>query len=154
VPFLLAPLVYFFTGVAPLAAYDVDFYARAVPFLALNRLALLVGTWGVSSTRGEQYYLAFFWVNLRALADVLQGRPVRFHVTPKTRESRRFLGLAAPHLALIALTVAAAVVGGLRVARGDADASAYVVNVFWCALNVWSLSPLLVAALRKREDAA
>ena len=151
VPFLFAPIVYFFTGVAPVAAYDTDFYLRAVPFLVMNRLALLIGTWGVNSTRGEQYFLAFFWVNLKALSDVLQGQPIKFKVTPKTRESRRHLELAWPHLVVIGLTLAGFVVGWLRVLRGGAHASAFVVNAFWCAMNLWALSPLVFAALDKEK---
>ena len=153
VPFLLSPLLYFFTGIAPVAAYDSDFYLRAVPFLALNRVAIMVGTWGISTTRGEQYFLAFFWVNLRALSEVLQGKPIKFKVTPKTQDANRHLELAVPHLFVIGLTVAGALVGGLRVLHGGAHPAAYVVNLFWCALNVWSLSPLVVAAARKVEVA-
>ncbi len=153
VPFLLAPPIYFFTGLAPVGSYDVAFYGHALPFLLMNRLAFMLGSWGVDSTRGEQYYLAFFWVNLRAILDVLRGKPIKFQVTPKTRDARRFVSLAWPHLVLIALTVGGAIFRGVQVARGTAAPSAYVANVFWGANNVWSLWPLVLAAVRRQEAA-
>lgn len=153
VPFLLAPLIYFFTGATPVHTYDAAFYAHALPFLLFNRVAFMLGTWGVPSTRGEQYYLAFFWVNLRALFDVLTGKPIKFQVTPKTRAAKRFVSLAWPHLTLLGLTVAGALLRGLAVWRGVGEPSAYVANLFWSANNFWALSPLILAAVRKQEEA-
>lgn len=151
VPFLLAPVIYFFTGQTPVDTYDAAFYAHAMPFLLFNRVAFMLGTWGVPSTRGEQYYLAFFWVNLRAISDVLRGKPIKFQVTPKTREARRLVSLAWPHLTLMVLMAAGAIYRGLLVAHGVGRPSAYLANVFWSLNNVWSLSPLVFAALRRQE---
>jgi cellulose synthase (UDP-forming) len=150
VVFLLSPIAYCFTGIAPLAAYDSVFLAHLVPFLVMNRLALAVGTWGVSTYRGEQYYLAFFWLNLRALADVLRRKAIRFHVTPKTRQAGTFLALVRPQLALIALTLAGLGYGGTLLATGvRTNVAGYLTNVFWSLSNVVSLSAIVRAALRK-----
>lgn len=154
VPFLLAPIIYFFTGKAPVSAYEADFYAHALPFLICNRVAFMLGTWGVPSTRGEQYYLAFFWVNLRALADVIRGKPIKFHVTPKTRSANRFVALAWPHLTLMGLMLLGALWRGWKVAHGVGPASALLANVFWSLNNAWSLLPLTVAAVRRNEGEA
>ena len=152
VVFLLAPIVYFFTGIAPLDTYDAAFYGHLLPFLVLNRLAYMVGTWGVNTWRGEQYYLGFFWLNIKALLDVLLGKPVKFHVTPKTREAKRFLGLVWPHLLLVALTVAGAVFMGVRIGfLGKGDVAAYIANIFWSTNNVLSLLPILHAAVRQPQ---
>ncbi len=152
VAFLLAPIVYFFTGVAPLATYDAAFYGHLLPFLVINRLAYMVGTWGVNTWRGEQYYLAFFWLNIKALLDVVESKPVKFHVTPKTREAQRFLGLVWPHLALLALTVLGAVFMGMRIfVFGEGDVAAYIANCFWSMNNVLSLLPIVHAAVRQPQ---
>jgi cellulose synthase/poly-beta-1,6-N-acetylglucosamine synthase-like glycosyltransferase len=153
VVFLLSPIVYCFTGLPPLRAYDTDFIAHLVPFLVLNRLALAIGTWGVNTLRGEQYYLALFWLNLRAMADVLRRRPIRFHVTPKTRQAGTFLSLVRPHLLLIALSVVGAAYGGLMVAVGlRGNVSGYLANLFWSGNNVAALLVIVLASLRRVQE--
>jgi cellulose synthase (UDP-forming) len=148
VVFLLAPLIYLFTGATPVAAYSNVFFAYFLPFLLFNRLAYMVGTWGVKTWRGEQYYLSFFWLNIRALLDVLDDKPIKFHVTPKTREARRFVGLVWPHLTLMGLTLVGLVYAGYRAfGLGEGDPSAFVANLFWSINNVMGLSPIVVAAL-------
>lgn len=156
VVFLLAPIVYLFTGATPVAAYSNVFFAYFLPFLLLNRLAYMLGSWGVKTWRGEQYYLSFFWLNIKALWDVLEDKPIKFHVTPKTREARRFVGLVWPHLTLMGLTAVGLVYAGYRVfAQGEGDPSAYVANLFWSINNVLSLLPIVVAALwPSSEDAS
>ena len=148
VVFLLAPILYLFTGATPVATYSAAFYGHLLPFLVINRLAYMVGTWGVKTWRGEQYYLAFFWHNLKALWDVLEDKPIKFHVTPKTREARRFAGLVWPHLTLMALMGVGLLYAGVRVfALGQGDPSAYVANFFWTVNNLLALSPIVAAAL-------
>jgi cellulose synthase (UDP-forming) len=156
VVFLLAPIVYLFTGATPVATYSSAFYAHLLPFLLANRLAYMVGTWGVRTWRGEQYYLSFFWMNLQALLDVLADKPIKFHVTPKTREARRFVGLVWPHLTLMGLMLVGLVYAGVRVFVLElGDPSAYVANFFWTVNNLLALSPIVAAALwPPSEDAA
>jgi cellulose synthase (UDP-forming) len=157
VPLMLAPLVYFFTGVTPIRAFDVAFFAHVFPFLVASRLALLAGTWGVSTWRSEQYHLAAAWLHARALAHVLARRPLRFAVTPKVRAAGRAVGLAVPHLALLAAMAAGVVIGALRLGDASpAEATAYVANLFWTVHNGACLLPFVVAALvrRRREEPA
>ncbi len=152
VPLMLAPLAYFFAGLMPVRAYDLALAAHLLPFLVASRLALLAGTWGVSTWRSEQYHLASFWLNLRALAHVVAGRPLRFTVTPKERAARRAPRLAAPHLALLAAMAAGVVVGALRLdPASPGAATAYVANVLWTVLNGACLAPFVVAALWPRR---
>jgi cellulose synthase (UDP-forming) len=151
VPLMLAPLAYFFTGVTPIRAFDVAFWARVLPFLVASRLALLAGTWGVSTWRSEQYHLAGFWLNLRAIGHVLARRPLRFVVTPKARATRRALGLALPHVALLAAMAVGIVLGAMRLhgAAPRYEATAYVANLFWTLHNGACLVPFVVAALAR-----
>ncbi|HLL55349.1 MAG TPA: cellulose synthase catalytic subunit [Myxococcaceae bacterium] len=148
--FLAAPILYLFSGVAPVATYDAAFYSHLLPFLVINKLAFMVGTWGVNTYRGEQYYLGFFWLNLRALWDVARGKTIKFHVTPKTREAKLFLNLVWPHLTVIGLTVLGLLVMGLRIMNGATNyLPPYVANVFWSANNIFSLSAIVLASVKK-----
>ncbi|MEZ4364557.1 MAG: glycosyltransferase [Kofleriaceae bacterium] len=137
---LVMPLVYFFTGISAVRAYDLPFYAHVVPFLMINRLAFLLATWEVESWRGEQYYLAFFWTNLKALIHVLRGLPVKFTVTPKAKQAGNFAALVSPHLILLAATALGIALRGVLVATGASEAGPYVVNLFW---SLWNASCLL-----------
>jgi cellulose synthase (UDP-forming) len=42
--FLLAPILYLFTGIAPLRAYTSDFYSHLLPFLVVNKIAFVAAT--------------------------------------------------------------------------------------------------------------
>ena len=150
VAFLLAPIVYLFTGASPVRAYGDQFFAHFLPFIVVNKLAFMTGTWGVPSWRGEQGYLSFFWLNLKALRDVALGKPIKFHVTPKTRQSGSFLFLVWPHVALIALTVGGLLWKGAHVLHpGSGELGAYLANLFWGLNNVMALSAMVAAALHR-----
>jgi cellulose synthase (UDP-forming) len=151
---MLAPLAFFFAGVVPVRSYDGEFAARIVPFLVASRLALMVGTWGVPTWRGEQFHLASFWLNLRALAHVIARRPLRFPVTPKIASSRRSVGLVVPHLVLLGAIAVGLVYRGALVAQplaAPGETTAYLANVFWSLHNAACLTPLVVAALAPRR---
>ena len=151
VPLLVAPLVFFFTGTPPVRAFDAAFWAHVGPFLVASRLAMWAGTWGVPTARAEQYYVASFWLHLRALGHVVLRRPLRFAVTPKVRAGRRAPALAAPHLVLLAVMGAGVVWGAFRLdLAAPGAAGAYAANVFWTLRNAWCLAPLAVAALSPR----
>jgi cellulose synthase (UDP-forming) len=155
-PLMLAPVVYLLFGVSPVRAWDGALWAHLLPFLVVSRLALWAGTWGVPTRRSEQYHLAAFWLNLRALFHVLARRPLRFAVTPKVRASRRALRLAAPHLALLAAMAIAIVAGTARLdAAAPAALGAWAANVFWTLHNGASLLPFVSAVLwpRARPEA-
>jgi cellulose synthase (UDP-forming) len=151
--FLLAPILFFFTGIAPVAAYDATFYMHIIPFLIANRLAIMVATWGVPSLRGEQYYLAFFWQNIGAMWEVICRQPIRFHVTPKTLQSGNFVGLVWPQLTIIALTLLGIGYMGWNVYTGvEKHIPAYIVNVFWSLNNCLALSVIVRAAFFQGES--
>jgi cellulose synthase (UDP-forming) len=146
IPLVLAPVVWFVTGVAPIRDLGAPFWAHLGPSVVAARLALLAGTWGTSTLRSEQYHLASFWLHLRALAHVALGRPLRFPVTPKERAPGRCLRLVAPHLALLAAMAVGVVVGAARVSAAPATAAGFVANLFWTLHNVTCLAPIVLAA--------
>jgi cellulose synthase (UDP-forming) len=152
--FLLAPIVYLFTGIAPLASYSSAFYLHALPFLVVTEIAFMVGTWGVRSWDGKASYLSFFPVNFRALWTVLRGQKIRFHVTPKDRQEGNFLGLVVPQLAVIVLTLAGLAYGGWRVFGWghDEELPNLIVNAAWGLNNVFAMLPLVRAAVWRPDD--
>ena len=152
--FLVAPIVYLFTGIAPLSAYSGDFYLHALPFIVVNELAFMVGIWGLRSWDGKASYLSFFSVNFRALWTVLRGEKIKFHVTPKERQEGSFLHLVIPQLAVIVLTLTGLIYAGLRVfVQGhDQELPNLVVNVAWGLNNVFAMLPLVRAAMWRPGD--
>ena len=151
--FLAAPVIYMFTGIAPLSSYSTDFYLHALPFLVLTELAFMVGTWGVRSWDGKASYLSFFPVNFRALWTVLRGEKIKFHVTPKDRREGTHLNLVAPQLAVIVLTLGGLAYASWRVfVQGQGqELPNLVVNLAWGLNNVVAMLPLVRAALWRPE---
>lgn len=147
--FLVAPIVYLFTGVPPLSAYSMAFYLHAIPFIVATELAFMLGTWGIRSWEGKSSYLAFFSINLRALWMVLRGQKIKFHVTPKARQEGNHLGLVLPQLAVIVLTVVGLLQAAWRVFVGNAghELPSLVLNTAWGLNNVLALLPMVRAAL-------
>lgn len=146
VPLVVAPLVWLFTGIAPVRDLGPEFWAHLAPPLVASRLALIAGTWGTSTRRSEQYHLASFWLHLRALAHVVAGRPLRFAVTPKIRAEGRCVHLVLPQVALLAAMAVALAVGAARAAAAPATAGAFVANAFWTLHNASCLLPMVLAA--------
>jgi cellulose synthase (UDP-forming) len=146
VPLVVAPLVWLFTGVAPLREVGAPFWAHLGPFLVAARIALLVGTWGISTRRSEQYHLASFWLHLRALGHVLARRPLAFPVTPKERVADHCLRYVIPHLVLLAAMAAGIAVGAARVVATPSTAAAFAANLFWTLHNASCLAPIVLAA--------
>ena len=156
VPLLLAPLAFFFVGVTPVRSFDVTFFGHFVPFLVATRLAFMVRSWRVPTWRSEQFHLAAFWLQLRALARVVTGRAIGFPVTPKMGVRHRSLRLVAPHLALLVATAAGIAYRGAHISAGVAPdvAAAYVSNVFWSLHNALCFAPFIAAAMAARPGPA
>lgn len=151
--FLLAPLVYFFTGIPPVSAYSFDFYSHVVPFLIMNELAMMVGLWGLPNWRGRSMFLALFPVNLKAFFTVLLGKKIGFPVTPKMRQSGNFVRLVAWQIGFIALSVIAMIYSALRLLLVDSDSSgAWLVNAFWSLSNIVAVSGIVMASFWSPED--
>jgi cellulose synthase (UDP-forming) len=156
IPLLLAPLAFFFLGVTPVRAFDVEFFAHFVPFLAATRVAFLVRAWRVRTWRSEQFHLAAFPLHLRALGHVLARRHIRFEVTPKIATGAPSLRLAAPHLAVLAATAVGIAWRGSQLGQGapPAETAAFVSSVFWALHNALCFAPFVAAALAFRRRPA
>ena len=117
--FLAAPLVYLFTGIAPVSSYSADFFKHAIPFFITNQLAFMVGTWGIGTWGGQVFYLSFFPINFHALWTVIRGKKINFPVTPKTRQEGSFVRLVIPQMVIMVLTGVGLVYCGIRVSLGE-----------------------------------
>lgn len=140
--FLLAPLVYLFTGIAPVAGYTSAFYLHLLPFLLALQLAFVVTTWGAATAKARAFRLALAPQQLRALWQALRG-------LQPARQERRPLRLVAPQLALVALTLAGWAVALWRVfvfGQGQ-ELPALIVNCAWSVYNLVALLAPVRAAL-------
>lgn len=146
--FLAAPIIYLFTGIAPLSSYSTPFYLHAVPFIVATELAFLFGQWGVWQWAGKASYLSFFSINFRALYTVLKGEKIKFPVTPKERQEGNFLGLVIPQILVIVLTLAGLVYATFRVVglRQTEELPSLLVNAVWGLNNVIVMLPMIRAA--------
>lgn len=154
VVFLAAPIIYLFTGVAPLSSYSESFYLHALPFIIFTELAFMFGTWGVRNWDGKSSYLSFFSVNFRALWTVLRGEKIKFDVTPKERQEGNFLNLVIPQLTVIVLTITGLIYGTWRVFTQDtgSEIQNLIVNFLWGLNNVFAMLPMVRAAFWKPEN--
>ncbi|HDT2173871.1 TPA: hypothetical protein QHK84_001844, partial [Enterobacter chengduensis] len=56
--------------------------------------------------------------------------------------------LVKPQIAIVVLTLAGLIWGGIQVARGQVDdPSGYVINIFWGGVNIAAMLPLIFAAM-------
>lgn len=146
--FLIAPIIPLFTGIAPVKAYTPGFFIRLVPYLLLNQIMFGFATRGISTWRGQQYQLALFPIWIGAILSAPFKKVLKFNVTPKTRQSGVHLRLIKPQLAIMMLTLAGIVVGGIRLISGlSADPTSILVNIFWGSYNLWMLSAIVRGAL-------
>ncbi|MFN3663393.1 MAG: cellulose synthase, partial [Yoonia sp.] len=146
--FLLAPIIFLFSGVAPVATYSLDFFLHIIPFLLLNEMAQMIGLWGTPVMKGRRWYLAMFPLTLKALWSVLRGQKISFTVTPKDRASGRYLKLVRWQILLVVVNLAALVYGWSLFALGVSGYTlgAMIVNTFWSANNMMSLGLIIRAA--------
>ena len=158
--FLFAPVIYLFSGIAPVSAYSNDFFVHVVPFLVMLELAMMVGTWGISGYASKASYLSFFPLGLRAIWTVLSGKKISFPVTPKDRQSGNFLKLVRPQLGVLILTAAGIAwgVGALLLADTPHTLTGVVTNALWGLNNCAAMAGIVRAALwqppqTQQEDA-
>ena len=151
--FLGAPIFYLFTGIAPVSAYTADFFLHILPFLILNELAMMVGTWGISGYKGKVTYLAFFPVNLRALWTAIRGKPIKFPTTPKNRQEGSFFHLVVPQAAVIVLTLGGLLFAATHYSLGyrGFELSGIVANAVWGITNCLAMWRLVQAAFWKPQ---
>ncbi|MEM7252631.1 MAG: cellulose synthase catalytic subunit [Pseudomonadota bacterium] len=152
--FLFAPIVYLFSGIAPVSSYSLDFFKHILPFIITTELAMMVGTWGLSGFKGRSSYLSFFPINLRAIWTVLKGEQIKFPATPKDRQEGNFFHLVLPQFSVILLTVAGIIFASVKFMHTqDLNLLAgLMTNIFWGINNIVAMSGLVLAAFWRPDD--
>ncbi len=149
--FIACPIIYFFTGIIPVRAYGLDFALHFIPAFILNRLTFIAASWGIPARelwRSEQYAIALFPLFIQSVVSVFTGRPIKFQVTPKQRQSGIYLRLVWPQLAIINLTILGILWCLYRFAVGSLENPwLYVLNGVWAVYNLSLLLVIVRAAV-------
>lgn len=149
--FLISPIIFFFTLSLPVRAYSFDFFKYFLPFQIMNILTMTIGAWGISTKRGDQYYISSFWFMLMSILSVIRGKKVEFNVTRKDLQlSNNNLKHVIPHIVIIALIIIGIVYNAFLIVIGHHPTpSGFAANAFWCIFNIISLSIMIRAAYWK-----
>ena len=149
--FIACPLIYFFTGIIPVRSFSADFAIHFLPAFILNRLTFIVATWGISASevwRSEQYASALFPLMIRAVWSIFSGRDVKFQVTPKQRQSGRYLHLVTAQLLVFILTILGIVYCiYLLVTSNLENPWTYFINFLWAIYNLSLLWVIIKVAV-------
>ena len=146
--FIIWPIVFLFTGIAPISGYSLDFFRHIVPFLLLNELAQLVGMWGTSAAKGRAWYMGMFPLNMQALWAVARGRKISFPVTPKDRQVGSYPRLVKWQILVVVLIILGLIWGWGAFLRGALGygLGAMIANTLWGVNNGLSMLPIIRAA--------
>ena len=139
----LLPLIFFYTGLVPLATSTMILALIFLPYIFLVVLILRLSSNYAYTFRALAFSMSCFAIHFQALAAVLLGHKTSFSVTSKKKLSGNFLYLALPHLIYAGLAVV-----GLEVAMLREGLSAQVLtNLSWALFNVSVFLPFIFAAL-------
>lgn len=151
--YLISPVIYLLTGIAPVVSFAGEFLIRIVPYLLVNWLMFQVASWGMKTFRGEQYSLALFPIWIQAVLSVLSGERITFKVTPKVRQEGVYVRLVWPQLTILVLQALAAVYAVIALALGwRHDTVGVVINLFWEAYDFLMLYVIVWAAVYRYDE--
>ena len=154
--FILCPIIFFFTGFIPVKAFGADFAIHFFPAFIINRLTFLAATWGIPAGelwRSEQYAIALFPLFIQAVWSVFSRTPLDFQVTPKQRQSGKYLNLVIPQLTIVILTLIGMAWSLIRFVMGTlADPWIYLINSSWAIYNICLLSAIIRAAVWQPKE--
>jgi len=152
--FLLSPIIFFFTLQLPVKVYSFDFFKYFVPFQIMNTITITIGTWGIWTKRGDQYYISGFWYMLMSIVSVVRGKKVKFNVTPKHLSNAKNRQHIIPHLVIISLCVIGMAYNiGLLILGYHPTPSGFAANGFWTMINLIDLGVIIRAANWKTKEA-
>jgi cellulose synthase (UDP-forming) len=111
----------------------------------------MLGCWGISTRRGDQYYISSFWFMLLSLWSIMLGKKVKFNVTPKDGAATVNTRHIRPHLIIIGATLVGIIYNGILLGLGlHPSPSGFAANTFWCLFNLTALSIMIRATFWKR----
>jgi len=154
--FILCPIIFFFTDIIPVKAFGADFAIHFFPAFIINRLTFLAATWGIPASelwRSEQYAIALFPLFIQAVWSVFSRTPLNFQVTPKQRQSGKYLNLVIPQLTIVTLTLVGMAWSLIRFMMGTLpDPWIYLINSSWAIYNICLLSVVIRAAVWQPKE--
>ena len=154
--FILCPIIFFFTDIIPVKAFGADFAIHFFPAFIINRLTFLAATWGIPASelwRSEQYAIALFPLFIQAVWSVFSRTPLNFQVTPKQRQSGKYLNLVIPQLTIVILSLVGMVWSLIRFMMGTLpDPWIYLINSSWAIYNICLLSVVIKAAVWQPKE--
>jgi cellulose synthase (UDP-forming) len=149
--FVACPILFFYTDIVPVSAYGETFAIHFLPAFLLNRLTMVVASWGVPIKelwRSEQYAIALFPLYIRAVWSVFTARPIKFQVTPKQRQAGKYFNLIKPQIAVVVLTLVGIVWSIYRFLIGELNNPwIYALNTAWALYNIALISVVIQAAI-------
>jgi cellulose synthase (UDP-forming) len=149
--YLIAPVIYFFTGISAVDAAGVGFVMHFLPVFICNRITFMIAARGVpwrELWRAEQYAIALFPVFIQAVWSVVGGQSLSFQVTSKQRQSGVYLKLIIPQLIIFGLTLAGMIWSGYRLLQGElAQPWTAGINGLWGFYNLCLLWSIIRAAV-------
>jgi cellulose synthase (UDP-forming) len=153
VVFLLSPIIFYFTLIPPLKAFSFDFFLRFIILNVLSQILTLFAFWGLSTSRSDRYYIAGFWLKIRAFFKILFRKELKFNTTNKgkdTRSIRKNIKLVMPHLIIVALTISGLLYNCYLIINNlHPSLSAFWANNIWATYNIYQLNPIIRAAFIK-----
>ena len=156
--FIACPIIYFFSGLVPMNADAYEFALHFIPVFILNRLTLIVATWGIPAReiwRSEQYAIALFPVFIQAVWSVFSKGSLNFKVTPKRRQAGIYLHLVIPQLIVFALTIAGMMWSIYQFLTGQlTNPWVHLINAFWAIYNLSLLFAIVRASVWQPKKGA
>ncbi|MCI1219143.1 MAG: glycosyltransferase [Bifidobacterium sp.] len=152
VTFLAAPIVYLTTGIFPLNADPMTFFAHFLPFFLLCQAFFQVTGHGCRGIwKGQQMSIALFptWIEATAkgLVAATTGRRMDFSVTSKTKsEANMGFRWIIPQLVAMGLLLVASGIGVARAASGASGLPSTLVSLGWVAIDMALLWAAVSAA--------
>lgn len=150
VVFLLSPILFFFTLMPPIHAFNFDFFIRFFLFMLVNTAVVTLANWGLPTKRNEQYFFASFAYKISAFFSIIFKKSLQFNVTKKTLDkSKRAKQVKhiIPHATFITLTFAGMIYNAYFVYHNQhPSTSGFAANSVWALYNVFQLSPMVRAA--------
>jgi cellulose synthase (UDP-forming) len=131
--FYLMPLLFFFTGVLPVAGDQSAFLIRLFPYVTLCILAFELLSRGTGYILlSERFTMVRVWTYMLAALAIFTRRPLRFNVTPKGHSSVPRTAYM-PQATLLALSVIAPIWATVAYSNGwvNYDANGWGSMAFW-----------------------
>ena len=131
--FYLMPLMFFFTGVLPVAGNQEAFLIRLFPYIALSILAFELLSRGTGYIiLSERFTMVRVWTYMLAALAIFTNKKLKFNVTPKGHSDVPRMAYV-PQLTLLVLSVLAPIWATIAHSQGwiDYDADGWGSVAFW-----------------------